>query len=248
MARRREAGVSRLLTIVVCGLFLAGCRKGGGSTADAGSPRNRSMDLRTGLTLIFPEWRGAQVVAGHARVSRRVQPVPKEWKRDSEVALTANQFKVSSEGDRLVASREPFSSSAEVMGEGLVQVVSIPLTADDVARIFQSPAPLSSEQLAMWLPRFPGSQYTEEFTLSLHYRTVPNRADFLTRQLVELSTAGLWKVKSLPKDWGENKPDGGYGSVPEVFELTMIEQDSGATIELKKERDDVSVTYRLPTR
>lgn len=249
--------MSRFFAIAMCGWLAVGCRKEVSSTLDAGAPLNRSMDLRTALTLIFPEWRGAQVIDGHASVIRKLKPVPKEWKRDSEVALKANQFRVSEsakgqggakDSEALQGIREPFDVVIGVAGDVLQQVANIPLSADDVSRIFQSPAPLSSEQLAMWLPRFPNSQLSEEFSLSLHYRAVPRRADFLVRQLVDFNTASLWKVMKLPDGWNEKTADGGHGNVPENFILEMVEKDSGASIEVKKEGDDVWLTYLLPTR
>ena len=199
---------------------------------DAGFAPTRAMDLRTGLILIFPEWRGAQVIDAESRLSRTVTPLPLEWVASSEKALQAHQFVPSLDGGVLSAARPPFVFSSQVQGDALSQAVSIALSADDVTRIYQSPAPLSSEQMALWLPRFPNRSYRERFELSVHYRAQPSRAAFLIRQLVDLSTRGLWTVKSLPIGWESPKPDGGVGSTPERFELTLDEKDSGSSMTL----------------
>lgn len=215
---------------------------------DAGAPVSRSMDLRTGLMLIFPEWRGAEVVDAQVRMERKVTPIPSDWARQSETVLKKNQFEVTASDTSVKGFRAPFAFASSEEGQQLVQRVGMALSSEDITRVFQSPAPLSSEQLTLWFPPFPKSHYTEEFALYLHYRAQPKRAAFLTRQLVDLSTAGLWKVQKLPEGWGPAKPDGGYGDVPDAFELLMVEKGTAATIALKKAQDEVWLTYRLVTK
>lgn len=236
--------------VLVTLLAAFACRRRGEEPPprDAGFAPTRSMDLRTGLILIFPEWRGAQVVAAESRLSRTVTPLPSGWVSSSEKTLQTHQFAASLDGGVLSATRPPFVFVSHAQGEVLVQEVSVVLTADDVTRIYQSPAPLSSEQMALWLPTFSSSGYSERFALSVHYRAPPTRASFLTRQLVDLSTRGLWQVKSLPEGWQPPRLDGGFGAVPERFELILEEKDSGATMNVKRDGEDVWVRYVLPTR
>jgi hypothetical protein len=231
----------------VLGLGLASCARCSTTTPDAGAPVpdagpahvKRSTDLRTAMLVAFPEYRGVDVVDGYATLTRRYVSLPADALAKSN---QGNGFTAMEDGGLF---RAPFVLSRA--GPDTL-VLTLPVDTTVVEKVQTAPMALSSMEMGLYLPR--GLPVAEEhYEFYLHYRALPaKRASFLTRQVVELlSRNSQWKAGPLPEDWGADPGDGGFGTVPERFTVTLDESMSGAHVTLSRDGADVWVRYEVVT-
>lgn len=228
---------------VFLALALAGCAKCGGARAtdagvDAGVAQvKRSIDLRTALVQAYPEYRGTALISASASTTRVYRALPPAQRDEAFSKLGFTGLVDGGAG----WFRAPFTVTEPTPG---TLHLSIPLSAEDIGNLYLAPAGLSSEELALYLPRLPAGR--EEFEVKLHYSSAPERSLFIVRQAVHLLTAaGLWKVTQAPERWAEQPDDGGPVDLPEVFDVTV--ETPGTRIHWHRERGQVWVHYRLET-
>lgn len=212
----------------------------GPSVPDAGRARvKRSVDLRTALIVAFPEYRGAFITGGRASLTRRY------------AALSDEAFTRAVEGNRFAPGADGGLVRGPLHLERLAPstlVLWLPVDLATVDKVMQAPLAISSMEMGLYLPR--GLPVEDErFVLELRYRAQsPSRAGFLTRQVAELLQGnGQWVAGALPDGWEPRPDDGGYGQVPERFEVTLTERGSGARLTISRESADVHLTYELLT-
>ncbi len=223
-------------------LGLAGCAKCGAAVVvdagvDAGAAVRRSIDLRTALVQAYPEYRGTALVTASASTTRTYLGLTPA-QRDEAFSKLGFALGDGGEGWR----RAPFTVTQPAPD---TLSISLPLSAEDVGNLYLAPAGLSSEELALYLPRgLPAAR--EDFEVALHYASSPERCLAIVRQAVRLLTAaGVWKVTSAPPGWSEQPDDGGPVDLPEAFEVTV--ETPGTRIAWRRERGQVWVDYRLET-
>lgn len=222
-------------TVVVAALVLvAGCSKCGSEkpVVDAGpvpSQRveRRSVEVRMALIQAYPEYRGTALIDTVARVTREI-PGLTDASRDE--ALAKLHYEKGDGGWDLLQFHLEQRSPTTLE-------VSVPLNADQVGQLYVVPVGLSSQQLAMYLPReLPVG--AEHFELELNYSSSPEKCEQLIHQAMSLLLATQqWKAVRAP-DW-----DAG---VPESF-TAEVKNENGAVITWERVRGRVHVVYAFPT-
>lgn len=220
--------------------FVAGCSKcGGEKTADAAvvdagavpsqQVARRTAEVRMALIQAYPEYRGTALIDTVARVTREI-PGLTEKSRDEALAKLRYEKSDAGSGWDLVQFH------LEQRGPTTLEV-SVPLNADQVGQLYVVPVGLSSQQLAMYLPReLPVG--AERFELELNYSSSPEKCAQLVNQAMSLLLATQqWKVVRAP-DW-----DAG---VPETF-TAEVKDDNGVTIVWERVRGRVHVLYTMKT-
>lgn len=238
---RGSAAVLTLMLMTSCARCAPATPDAGTPTPDAGPARvKRSTDLRSALFATLPEWRGIHLFEGRAVLTRQYVSLPDEALSKSNAA---NGFAPTEDGGLY---KKPFHQ--EKAGPATL-TLWMPVDLTTAEKVFTAPMALSSMEMGLYLPRgLPVAR--ETFSLWVYYRAIPAaRAGFLTRQLVELLTgSGQWKAEALPAEgWGPNPGDGGYGEVPELFEVTLKNPGTTAQVTLKREGPEVRVRYTLET-
>lgn len=244
-------GVSRLYCPwLLLGLLFTGCAKCGRAPAPkafAPLQQTQAVDLRTALFTVFPEFRGAEITNGRAWVERTMR-LAKASGAPVEDLFAPHAMKkgfLKADGGPGFV-RPPFELDVEAAGPETYRLeVGLPLGQSDVGRLLQSPSPMTSEELAHWLPFPPGAEVLEEtFFLELTYlgKTVA-RTDYLVRQVVGLLLASHWSAAHMPPGW---PLDGGEGSVPAELELRLERSYGGTKVELKKKEALVTVRFLQP--
>ncbi len=221
----------------------SGCSKAT-KVADAGTRVHRSTDLKTAVFSAYPEFRGARVMQGFAELSRVVdQQVPV----DGAVleTVTKNGFAVTVDGGTLVATRAPYTLRIE----DKTLALSIPITEEDIGKLLNAPLTMTTEQLALWYPKLPKARITDEtFHVRLIYDSIAWRAGYLAWQMVELNTQGSWRLQHVPDGYAlKREADGGGGASPLAYDLTLIDSNTQARIDVKRDGGFVQLDYRLRT-
>ncbi|MGV3623581.1 MAG: hypothetical protein ACO1OB_22370 [Archangium sp.] len=214
----------------------AGCSKCGGEkavVADAGAPvaprvERRSVEVRMALIQSYPEYRGTALIDTVARVTREI-PGLTDASRDE--ALKKLNYAKSDGGWDLLQFH------LEQRGPTTLEV-SVPLNADQVGQLYVVPVGLSSQQLAMYLPReLPVG--SERFELELNYSSSPEKCAQLIHQAMSLLLATQqWTVVRGP-DWDA-------GAVPDTF-TAELKNDNGVNIIWERVRGRVRVLYVMKT-
>lgn len=236
--------------------LLASCaRCGGGSAPDAALAARvrQSTDLRTVAITVFPEYRGAQAHDVEVVLTRTVRlstpGAAPDWRQVLASTFATTHF--SAEDGGRSGTRPPFR--VELAREGADSAdfaLHLPLDGGGMEKLYQVAVPLSSLDLGLMLPRGAAlATEREVFTFHLQYDARDEaRAAFMSRQLVELCLGnGQWTHRGLPEGWGPMLPDGGFGAVPDQFEVTVANKVDGATIALRRAGARVTLDYTLVT-
>lgn len=223
-------------------LFIScSCKPPSSAVPDAGTPVERGTDLRSAMTVLFPEYRGASLALGRAQVTRKVAPASQADLDKARAAAAQNGF----QGEPL--SRPPFVMELKLEGSVLHQEVRIALPPEELGRVLAAPAAMSSEALANWLPKV-GLRQSEEFDLELVWvASSVARADFLVWQLADGALRSGWTCAALPSGWQRERVDGGPVQVPEEFSLTLENAPQGAFVDIDRRGDRAKLRYRLVT-
>lgn len=227
-------------------LLLGGCTcKPKDPVRDAGTARiHRSTDLKTAVFTMYPEFRGARVMAGGAVLTRTMNgPVPLDAPLLETV--TKNGFALGGDGGMLLATRAPYTLRVE----GPVLAVSLPIVEADIGKLLNAPLSMTSEQIALWFPKPTGvALASEEFRVKLIYDSIAWRTSFLVWQMVTLNAQGTWRVTQYPDGWEKNwRPDGGGGAIPGAFSMSLVDQSTTARIDVVRDGGFVQVEYVLAT-
>lgn len=231
--------------VVVALAFLAGCSKCGGdkapvdagaaccgaaASADRGALKRRSVDVRTALIYTYPEYRGTALLETTARMTR-VIPGLTDASRDD--ALKKLRFEPAKDG----GAGWQLSQFTVVQTAPETLQISVSMDADHVGHLYIAHTGLSSQEMAMYLPRqLPVG--SERFELDLRYSSSPEKCVQLINQAMTLLLGTQqWKVVRAP-DF-----DGG---VPDEFVAELTNGD-GATVRWERVRGQVHVVYALQT-
>ncbi|MBK7864463.1 MAG: hypothetical protein IPJ65_38835 [Archangiaceae bacterium] len=226
-----------LTSLLLCA---AACKAPAG-VPDAGTPIDRGTDLRSAITTLFPEYRGAVLAAGRAQLTRTLSPATEKDLVVGNAAAAQNGF------IGLPPTRKPFAMEHHFDGGTLVQELRLGLSPDELGRITAAPAALTSESMAHWFPKVAAPKTYEEFELELVWVAKDEaRADFLVWQLVDGALNAGWKA-DLPTGWQRRRPDGGAGEVPRAFLVTVSNADLGARFEVERKAERARLRYVLTT-
>jgi hypothetical protein len=245
----------RWLVVVLVGA--AGCsRCAKDKVVDAGAPEvvvakapeRFSTDLRTVLLTIYPEYRGTNLRSGVARLTRTLVGQD-DWAKRARALYATNRVTETPADSGVEGTLDLFRFRITESAGGATAVIELPVDGETIGKLYTNPASLSSMQLGQYLPREGVTIDRDVFDFRLEYDTsTEKRASFLTRQLVELMLGnGQWKPGPFPPGWESNLEDGGYGGVPDSFEVTLTGVVDGATVTLKRDGARVNVEYRLVT-
>jgi hypothetical protein len=242
--------------LLVTLLGAAGCaRCSSEKGVDAGAPvavlqeaKRFSTDLRTVLITIYPEYRGTSVRSGVARLTRTLSGGD-DWAKRARDLYAKNRVTETPADSGVEGTQDLFHFRIAETPGGATAVIELPVDGETIGKLYTNPASLSSMQLGQYLPREGVTIERDVFDFRLEYDTVTEkRATFLCRQLVELMLGnGQWKVGALPAGWAPNLEDGGYGGVPDAFEVTLTGVVDGALVTLQRDGSRIHVEYRLVT-
>lgn len=212
---------------------------------DAGQTRiHRSTDLKTAVFSAYPEFRGARVMHGGVELVRTVdRAVPIE----GEVLETVkkNGFEIHFDGGSLLATRPPYTLRID----GPQLVVSMPIVEEDIGKLLNAPLAMTTEQIALWFPKPAGATVIDEkFHLLLIYDSIAWRAGYLAWQMVDLNTQGSWRVETYPEGYERTRrPDGGGGGTPMAYSIAIVDTNTAARIDVKRDGGFVQLDYVLRT-
>jgi hypothetical protein len=198
----------------------------------------RSTDLRIVLVQAYPEYRDTALHSTHVALTRTYAGLTDAIRDEG---LSRIGFAPADGGGGWF--RAPFTVQQL---DAQTLRISLDLDADTVGKLYLAPTALSSEELGLYLPRSaPAAR--EDFEVTLHYASSPERARFIVRQAVRMLEGNqLWRVTEAPAGWHEQPDDGGPVTLPEDFVVTVA-SEGGARITWKRQRGQVWVTYRLET-
>jgi hypothetical protein len=215
-------------------LSAVSCSKCGAPSArDGGVAVRRAVDLRTAMIATLPEWRNVLVDAGQAVLRRELDgPFDPEA---AEKGFAKNGFSLEESDAGVRARRDRFVLVAK---PGEVEW-RMQLQADDPSRLLSAPNVMSTENMATWFPPELGEERRETFTLTMGYSATPQRVEFLTRQLFDLSTRGTWTAVEDPH-W----PDAGQN---EHWRFVLVDKATTARLTCTRDGDQVGLEYVLVT-
>jgi hypothetical protein len=211
--------------VLVVGLSCRGCHSGDGGRDAAPRASGPSVDLRTALTLVYPEYRDTAVLETRARVTRVIPTLTAERLDHS---LKAMHYLSAADGGWQLSAfhlsqTDPHTVSVEVHYD-----------VDQLSHLYVSATSLTSMELSMYLPR--GLEASEEhFTFEVHYASAPARAEALVDQAVRLLLGN--------GQWAELLGDGGV----EASARRVLVGVDGARISFERVGGQVWARYELST-
>lgn len=222
-------------------LLLLGCTRPPAATApDAGTPVDRGTDLRNAITTVFPEYRGALIMAARSQLTRLAAPATQQDLEQARAAAVANGFT----GDP--PTRKPLVLDQQLDAGVLVQELRMGFSPDELGRIMAAPSSMTTEAMGHWLPKTTAAKQREEFELELVWVAKDvARADFLVWQLVDGALTSGWTAE-LPQGWHRERTDAGV-VVPAQFLLEVKNPGLGARIEVERKADRARLRYVLST-
>ena len=259
----RAAGV--LVAAVLAGTSCRRCGESPAPAVDAGvaavperpepvaRPGLPAADLRQGVLLTVPEFRGVSGLYAVALVERRYAGTLPPGTRLGEALAPGIAGRgwtpKQAEGKPLVGESPPFFLEAEEAGGHPVLRAGIVVPGEKVVDLLQTPAPLGSQALALRLPPLPGAGgYEEHFTFETHYRARPDASERLLRQLATgLQGAGWTARPGSPLTLDAAAPDAGPldAGLPETLDEALDGPNAG-TVTLHREGERVTVTWEQP--
>jgi hypothetical protein len=217
-----------------------GCSKCPSSAPDAGTLVERATDLRTALQLVFPEYRGTRVMSAGATLTRTVAPATAAELAMAKQAAAQNGFT----GEPL--KRDPFTMELKLEGDVLTMTLSLPLSSEEIGRIYAAPAALSSGSMANWFPKLAAPVQREVFEVKLDWQAVrPARASFLNWQLVDGARNASWRIEGAPVEFSV---DAGPDGVPDPFKVALVDPSTTGRIDLERSEEYGHLKYTLVTR
>lgn len=267
--RAESRGLRALAVGAVVALLSTGCaRCGGRSAADAGAVGPtavappapsiaQSVDLRTVLLHIFPEYRGVTAFEGTVSLTRRFSG---EGDAQAMVAAVAprNGFTRAVDGGA-GWTRGPYQLTVEKAGADTLVRLAFSFDGETMQRVMEAPTPVSSLELGLLLPTgAPGLAFVrEDYLARVTWKAFPlARAGFLAKQVYGLLAAnGQWAVvKAYPETLdggllpgeGDGDEDGGVGEAVAV-EGQLRSTASGAVVTVRRKFRQGQVDFALRT-
>ncbi|MBL8912523.1 MAG: hypothetical protein JNM17_17655 [Archangium sp.] len=239
MSEVNESVGALLLAALV---LLGGCSKCGSASAvdagtDAGTIRKlgtpkHSIDLRTAIVWIYPEYRGTAVLETTATLTRTM---PKLTDAERDEALNALHWEPAQDGGWWFSTFHLSQPDPHTLS------VIVSYTVDQLGHLYINPTGLNSQELALYLPR--GAEVSaERFTLDVRYTSSPDRSRELIRQAVTLLLGnGQWKALTALEEWTDAMP-------PSPSESIRLAGPDGAVITFERTGGKVFTQYALDTR
>lgn len=216
-------------------VFVAGCSKCGGdknvvdASVDAGPPKlveRRSVDVRTALIQAYPEYRGTALLDTTARV---VREIPGLTDANRDAAIKKLNYESVDGGWKLAQFQltQPKPNTLEV---------EVSLNVEQVGQLYTVPVGLSSQQMAMYLPReLPVGK--ERFEMELNYSSSAEVCVQLIAQAIAL-------LRSTQQWTMVRGPDLDAGVPPDSF-VSEVKNDNGTSIVWERNHGRVHVVYTL---
>lgn len=196
-----------------------------------GSPKH-SIDFRTAIIWIYPEYRGTAVLETTATLTRTM-PGLTDAQRDD--ALKALHWEPAQDGGWAFSTFHLTQLAPDTLA------VTVAYTVDQLGHLYVAPTGLTSQELGLYLPR--GVPIgAERFTFDVRYVSSPERSRELLRQAVTLLLAnGQWKASVPPEEWTDAMP-------PAPGERVVLNGPDGAVITFERTGGKVFAQYALDTR
>lgn len=227
--------------LVVIAVFAASScgRCGGARVADAGvdagvvAVARKSVDLRTALIYVYPEYRGTATLEVLAQL-RRTIPGLTDASRDA--ALAKLRYAPAEDGGWRLANFHLAQTGPSEL------TVSVAYDPDQLAHLYVSPVALTSMELGLYLPRELPVE-SEQFVFDVRYGSSAERSQKLVRHAVNLLLGNAqWQAK------GEVPPPLDAGDVPLSEEETAtLVGPEGALVTFHRMGGLVHVQYSLQT-
>jgi hypothetical protein len=196
-----------------------------------GAPK-RSVDLRTAILYLYPEYRDTAVLETRGTLTR-VIPGLTDAARDE--ALRQLRYTPAPDGGWALSSFHLTQLTPDSLS------VSVRYDPEQLAHLYVSPTSLTTEELGLYLPRFLPAG-AERFTFDVRYVSSPARSRELVRQAVRLLLGNQqWKATAPLAEWTDADP-------PADSERAELEGVSGAVIVFERTGGRVHAQYVLDTR
>ncbi|MFT3713721.1 MAG: hypothetical protein QM817_39180 [Archangium sp.] len=222
-------------------LSLSACSKCGSQSSadaavDAGPARAgtsaHSVDFRTVIVWIFPEYRGTAVLETTATLTRQV---PGLTAAQRDAGLASLRWEDAEDG----GWRFSTFHLSQVSDDTLALTVSYDV--EQLGHLYIAPTGLTTEEFGLYFPRNvkPGR---EHFDFNVRYASSPERSRELIRQAATLLVASKqWKLVTPPDEWTDAMP-------ASTTEMVVLQGTDGATITYERTGGRVFAHYALDTR
>lgn len=203
-----------------------------------------SSDLRSALMVIYPEYRETKVKGGRVLLTREghsAGPVRELMQQ----TFKANGFAESLEDGKLTGTRGELIARLVSESPKTVIDVGLPVTAQALENIYAAPSSMSTQELALYLPRDPKAFTTdrETFEFVVNYEAfTAERARFLVHQAVSLLLKNeQWQpTQPLPEGFAD-------GGLPEQLAVQLVFPSDGSVVEFRRAGAQVQASFRLVT-
>lgn len=204
-------------------------------------------DLRTSLIAVVPEFRGVQNLDTIAVLERVLAEDPADggdlvgalqpWFKDK------NWKPAELDGGILIAQNKPYFLEAErVNGEPVLRV-GLVIPGEQVVKLLQSPAPLTTQQLGVLMPHGPNVKIKREnYLFEAHYFADDERATYLIRNLTAGHLTSGWKLEEAPPQF--LSPDS--GNVSSSFKAVLRDPSTHGTLTIGRAGNHNAITWEQP--
>ena len=236
-------------------LVASGCSKCGEAPKPVDSVREVSPsdagrlaqvgDLRTGLIITCPEFRGVHNLVSIAVLERKLATDPSDG---GELVDALEPFFASKRWTRseatdagpMIAHNKPFFLEAEHAEGDAVVRVGIVMPGEEVVKLLQTPAPLTTQQLANLMPVPPGVKSKQDtYFFETHYFAANPLGSELVRNLIAGHVKTGWIVEHAP-----NALYGGDGgTVPDGFKAVLRDPQTQGTLTVGRVGDHNAITW-----
>lgn len=228
--------------VVFAALLFAGCQRCGApsgpdaaAVVDAGfrlpAPA-RSVDLRTAIIAIYPEYRGTAMLDARATLTRTVSGLT-DARRDA--FLSALHWAPAEDGGWAFSTFHLSQPSPQELA------LTVSYDTDHLAHLYVAAAGLTTMELGLYLPR-DVPVVAETFRFDVEYASSPERSRELVRQAVQLLLGNAqWTAAGPGPQWAD-------GSEVDAGERHELAGPQGARVTFERKGGRVHARYALTTR
>lgn len=206
-----------------------------------------AVDLKTAIVTTVPEFRGIRNLVAIAVLEEVLLDDPSDGGNLAaalEPEFPSRRFKpAASDAGALIAQNKPFFAEAERVNGHPVVRVGLVIPGEQFPDVLQTPAPMTSEQLATLLPVPAGTHFLQDtFIFEAHYSADPQTSTMLLRQLVDSHLKAGWASESAPRELLTQDA----GTLNENFSAVLKDPVRGGTLVIGRIGQRVTVTWEQP--
>lgn len=242
------------LLVLLCAVALTGCSKcneapkktsSNTETVTATVMNGAAVgDLRSGLIMTVPEFRGVKNLNTIAVLERTLEVDPADggdlatalepWFKDKRWS------RQTADAGPLVAQQKPFFLEAERVNGAAVVRVGIVIPGEEVVKLLQSPAPLTTQQLSVLMPMESNAKVKSDvFIFEAHYFATDKLGTQLIKELIAYHVRSGWKVVEAPAVL--LSPDSGL--VASGFKAVLTDANATGTLTIGRVGEHNAVTW-----